>query len=658
MSPDCKSFRPFSGLLHRRPTKYSEDCEETVDEEMLEYFPPLEKHVVVDQSFGGFNPKSFFNIFFSDGALHSLKSFHIQRGDKELSCGKWQNVTDWKPFRPDNGGRGRQEIPCNAIVLERHFSFRTKTKNKFGSSSARVRSLQRVTLMDDNDFVFESKNTFENLPFSNCFCVWSCWKVDSSIYFDEIPIDSPQFQTETTVGVDREFDEADDLKRKYHDRSEYAYSIFNYDRLLPRLKGLVGQSVRNMRKSIWRNVQRKEKVRRTKSLLNVSVEVEMLDKSRFEIRIRSTASKMFVKYLNSWLDWAKSVDPLMSNVMDTETWLELVEGIREVKDFREDRELEKESSCHRDIDSLSSDDINDSAFFYDIDASDLTCFRDENELPKSKYHNVEIVYTDDAVERSVSMYSLSFTEPPKQEKGVVPKKSYVWLYDKFKLDRLLRLTKHGILSRKMKRGSEMVKLAPSHSSSLLSKSSNDSPFEENYVKSAEDFLESDGFEQDQLFWFMEQYTPDNREKNAFVIKEGTLTDVTGAYRARHNSSDMGIELFYNDKDKESIRALIAATLQEMHKKGQSFEQYCEGEDIEIIPPEYMKILGFENSNQIEVEYVQGLSLDDIVKEVRRYGGDDSDCNVEAISEYGEACVVSLFTCLEYEIIEWAKQTIQ
>lgn len=244
---------------------------------MIEYFPPLDK-IIIENILIGQNAKSFFDIFFSDEAPHSFKSFHAHRGDTEITLGKWQEVLNEKPFRYITGDE--LKLPAQSVILERNMKFSTMTKGPLGKNmKVRVNVQQRASLLGDNICVVEFRNTFENLPYSQCFCVWSRWKIETK-YADLRSSSKKILDNGTERSGEVESKEVIDWKRT---------------------------STASVRKLIGGSRIFNRKRKGCDSYLRVSMDVQMLQNTLFENKIRSIAEKIINKYLNTWLRWHKGI---------------------------------------------------------------------------------------------------------------------------------------------------------------------------------------------------------------------------------------------------------------------------------------------------------------------------------------------------------------
>jgi len=114
------------------------------------------------------------------------------------------------------------------------------------------------------------------------------------------------------------------------------------------------------------------------------------------------------------------------------------------------------------------------------------------------------------------------------------------------------------------------------------------------------------------------------------------------------SDDCGIEIIFKSEEKENLSngntKIEGVPISDDNREETDIISRDESSERSSEEPRK------EELREIYVDYKQGLTLDEMVYEVNRYGGDDKDSCVEAIN--GSTCGISLVTVLELEITEW------
>mmetsp|Transcript_27425 Transcript_27425/g.80663 ORF Transcript_27425/g.80663 Transcript_27425/m.80663 type:complete len:517 (-) Transcript_27425:185-1735(-) len=158
------------------------------DEVLALHFPSLMCTAASDVPFPGLDAAEFFAVFFSDEAPYSLKEFHQNRGDTDISFGSWDeripnataekepwclNIGAWSSTTP-------LPPPSSIACLERMLTFKTLTKSYFGPAYASATKTQRASLASRNLLVVENRTRLADVPYGDRFEVLDRWTIVAS----------------------------------------------------------------------------------------------------------------------------------------------------------------------------------------------------------------------------------------------------------------------------------------------------------------------------------------------------------------------------------------------------------------------------------------------------------------------------------------------
>lgn len=154
----------------------------STDNVIIQYFPPLDHHIVRDVKFPGLNSLEFFEVFFSDNAPYTFKDFQLTQGDIDIDFNNWENRTIQNEkyqhsFHPAVN-HSNENFPSSSMK-ERELNFKTLTKSYFGPAYATARKTQRVTRFSTRLVIIESKTELFDIPFCDRFYVIERWVVEA-----------------------------------------------------------------------------------------------------------------------------------------------------------------------------------------------------------------------------------------------------------------------------------------------------------------------------------------------------------------------------------------------------------------------------------------------------------------------------------------------
>ncbi|GAB2270943.1 GRAM domain-containing protein [Dionaea muscipula] len=100
----------------------------------------------------------FFNLFFSDGAIGFVESYHKRCGDKDFKCSKW--------------------TPHDKFGITREISFQHPIKIYLGAKYGGCKELQRYQVHKNSHLVIRTSQEVNDVPFSDYFHVEGNWDVE------------------------------------------------------------------------------------------------------------------------------------------------------------------------------------------------------------------------------------------------------------------------------------------------------------------------------------------------------------------------------------------------------------------------------------------------------------------------------------------------
>ncbi|XP_010479343.1 PREDICTED: protein VASCULAR ASSOCIATED DEATH 1, chloroplastic-like [Camelina sativa] len=101
--------------------------------------------------------EEFFRLFFSDGAVSFVESFHKNCGDKEFRCTSWQ--------------------PHEKLGHTRNVSFQHPIKIYFGAKFGGCQESQKFRMYRDSHLVIETSQEISDVPYADYFTVEGVWDV-------------------------------------------------------------------------------------------------------------------------------------------------------------------------------------------------------------------------------------------------------------------------------------------------------------------------------------------------------------------------------------------------------------------------------------------------------------------------------------------------
>ncbi|ESQ36841.1 hypothetical protein EUTSA_v10007106mg [Eutrema salsugineum] len=101
--------------------------------------------------------EEFFRLFFSDGAVSFVESFHKNCGDKEFRCTSWQ--------------------PHEKLGHTRNVSFQHPIKIYFGAKFGGCQESQKFRMYRDSHLVIETSQEITDVPYADYFTVEGVWDV-------------------------------------------------------------------------------------------------------------------------------------------------------------------------------------------------------------------------------------------------------------------------------------------------------------------------------------------------------------------------------------------------------------------------------------------------------------------------------------------------
>ncbi|XP_023644716.1 protein VASCULAR ASSOCIATED DEATH 1, chloroplastic [Capsella rubella] len=101
--------------------------------------------------------EEFFRLFFSDGAVSFVESFHKNCGDKEFRCTSWQ--------------------PDEKLGHTRNVSFQHPIKVYFGAKFGGCQESQKFRMYRDSHLVIETSQEISDVPYADYFTVEGVWDV-------------------------------------------------------------------------------------------------------------------------------------------------------------------------------------------------------------------------------------------------------------------------------------------------------------------------------------------------------------------------------------------------------------------------------------------------------------------------------------------------
>ncbi|KFK42584.1 hypothetical protein AALP_AA1G014400 [Arabis alpina] len=101
--------------------------------------------------------EEFFRLFFSDGAVSFVESFHKNCGDKEFRCTSWQ--------------------PHEKLGHTRNVSFQHPIKIYFGAKFGSCQEAQKFQMYRDSHLVIETSQEISDVPYADYFTVEGVWDV-------------------------------------------------------------------------------------------------------------------------------------------------------------------------------------------------------------------------------------------------------------------------------------------------------------------------------------------------------------------------------------------------------------------------------------------------------------------------------------------------
>ncbi|KAG7595399.1 VASt domain [Arabidopsis suecica] len=99
--------------------------------------------------------EEFFRLFFSDGAVSFVESFHKNCGDKEFRCTSWQ--------------------PHEKLGHTRNVSFQHPIKIYFGAKFGGCQESQKFRMYRDSHLVIETSQEISDVPYADYFTVEGVW---------------------------------------------------------------------------------------------------------------------------------------------------------------------------------------------------------------------------------------------------------------------------------------------------------------------------------------------------------------------------------------------------------------------------------------------------------------------------------------------------
>lgn len=103
--------------------------------------------------------EEFFNLFFSNEAVHFVESYHEKCGDKDLKC------TSWKPH--EKYGHARE------------VSFQHPIKIYFGARFGSCNEVQKYRVYRNSHLVVNTSQEINDVPYGDYFCVEGLWDVEA-----------------------------------------------------------------------------------------------------------------------------------------------------------------------------------------------------------------------------------------------------------------------------------------------------------------------------------------------------------------------------------------------------------------------------------------------------------------------------------------------
>ncbi|KAF8113043.1 hypothetical protein N665_0058s0134 [Sinapis alba] len=101
--------------------------------------------------------EEFFRLFFSDGAVSFVESFHKNCGDKEFRCSSWE--------------------PHEKLGHTRNVSFQHPIKIYFGAKFGGCQEAQKFRMYKDSHLVIETSQEITDVPYADYFTVEGVWDV-------------------------------------------------------------------------------------------------------------------------------------------------------------------------------------------------------------------------------------------------------------------------------------------------------------------------------------------------------------------------------------------------------------------------------------------------------------------------------------------------
>mmetsp|Transcript_24613 Transcript_24613/g.34734 ORF Transcript_24613/g.34734 Transcript_24613/m.34734 type:complete len:798 (+) Transcript_24613:996-3389(+) len=157
-----------------------------LQEQIKKCFPELPNEVVKDVEFPGLSASDFFRVFFSDDAPYNFSEFQKNRGDVDISYGKWASVGENKVNDPKDLENASLHLKANGgkelareLTKERTLKFKTLTKSYFGPAYATAVKTQRMTKESKRLVILESRSRLQDIPFCDRFQVVDRWTITS-----------------------------------------------------------------------------------------------------------------------------------------------------------------------------------------------------------------------------------------------------------------------------------------------------------------------------------------------------------------------------------------------------------------------------------------------------------------------------------------------
>ena len=180
-SSPCRSSKQPHDVLQNKATQHPTTLPPSIlstQQSLDRHYPPLQNRVVNQVKFQGLNTREFFQVFFSDDAPYSMKTFQQKRGDVDIHYSNWNDIADnniphLTSFKP-----GLLPLPFNS-TQERTLTFNTLTKSYFGPAYAKATKIQRATQLSKHLLVIENETQLSDVPFSDRFKILERWIIEA-----------------------------------------------------------------------------------------------------------------------------------------------------------------------------------------------------------------------------------------------------------------------------------------------------------------------------------------------------------------------------------------------------------------------------------------------------------------------------------------------